>query len=156
MKSTGTESREVQKAKPTVEVIVGTGRSGVRSETFGQEREHYAWLGKDVASFLKEAEDKRTADGVALTVSKRLQQKPEATEAAQTTPWWSMQGRELKEVADECGAGAKIKTSISCCLEEVEDLKECERGQREPLQEVATEGQTGHENPESRRAPPGW
>ena len=71
------------------------------------------------------------------------------------------QERGLKEVATESGVGAQMKTSAGCCLEEVVDLKECERGswrlgQEEPLKEVATEGQAGNKNPETRRAPLGW
>jgi len=45
----------------------------------------------------------------------------------------------LKEVVAESGISAKMKTSISCCLEEVVDLKESERGQGDPLKEVAQE-----------------
>ena len=85
--------------KPTVGATTGTARVGVRSETLDQEREPYAWLGDDFASYYKEIENKRATDKIKLPVSKRLQQKLEATGAAHATPRWSMQGRDLREVA---------------------------------------------------------
>ena len=107
----------------------------------------------------------------ALSSASAARETPESTGAAATDGHARQSGtiavskrlrqeRGLKEVADESGVGARMKTSIGCCLEKVADLKEYKRGslrlgKAERLEDVATEGQACHEGPETRRAPLG-
>jgi hypothetical protein len=131
------------------------------SRTSAQEGEPYAWLGADFVSYLKEAEEKRMASEVPLTVSKKLQRKAKATETVQAVARCSVQSLELKEVAAEIGVGAKMETSTGGRFQEVADRKECQRGrtgQRRArlLDEVDPKGEESNKDPATRRTLPGW
>ena len=70
----------------------------VRSETCVQDSEPYAWLGADFVNYLKEAEEKRMAGEVPLTVSKRLQRRAKASETVRAVARGSVQCLEFKKL----------------------------------------------------------
>ena len=160
-KSAGMKTCGVAVVKPTVEVTGGTARGVVMSETCVEEGEPYAWLGADFVSYLKDAEERRMASEVPLTVSKRLQRKEKAIETVHAAARSSMRSLELEEVADEIGVGVKMETGTGSCFQEVADRKKSERGRTEQrqaksLEKVPPRGERSDQDPATRRTSPEW